>query len=314
MNIKKYFSILFSFLFWLRFTNLREYTGFSYDKDGNLLIEYTFKYKRAAGSFLATDLQKSTELLTSFNQRDCFKIGGLLANREICSTDSFLPKEKLNPKLFWWPYLILSILFVMSLILSNLFAKRIITIFGRIFPGGILIFPMTFAILDIITECYGLKLARKVIYLNVAMQIIFALIASSFLLLQPAPSAEHFNSSYMVVFSSSIRIVLAMIVASIIADLTNCTLFSFIKNRFHSVPIVGSLAIRCVFSTAIAEFLFSLIWVLIFFAGTLPVSKMLSLVVDQYFIKVAYEVMALPLTYLIVYFIKNKFYKKVAIV
>ncbi len=304
--ITKYFTLLFSSLFWMRYTHLRKYTGYSFNDDRKLQIHYTFKYKRVPGVIGVEDLLSSEAMLSSFNSRDAFKIGLLAGKQKKLDTKSVFQDRAISSDKAVWVYTFLSILFILSLVLSNIFAKRAIELFGYVLPGGILIFPMTFAILDIITECFGVNLARKVIYMNIVAQIMFALLAEFFINIHPAPIAQNFSGSYNLIFGTSFRIVIAMIIASVAADMTNCYSFMYIKNRFNNVPFLGSLGVRCIISTAVAELLFSIIWVIIFFSGQIPLDQMLNLITNQYTLKVIYEVAALPITYFVVSFVQSK--------
>lgn len=289
----------------MRFNYLRKYTGYSLDDKNEIVIHYTFKYKRVPGVIKARDLLNNEAFLSTFSSRDAFKIGVLTGRNRNLDSNAFFSETKINVERYWWLYTFLCVLFVISLVISNIFAKRLVDIYGHNFPGGILVFPMTFAILDIITECYNISLARKVIYINIVAQIIFAVISTGILHLNPAIVAKALDPSYHHVFNTSGRIVVAMVVAALCADMINCYLFLFIRNKFKTIPILGSLGIRCIISTAIAEILFSMIWVSIFFYGTLSAGQMFHLITNQYLLKVLYEILALPLTYMMVSFINS---------
>ena len=108
---KRYFSILLSSLFWMRFTYLRKYTGYSFDKNKNLLIDYTFRYKRAPGSISAKELLSNRNLLATFSSPDAFKIGALLTKQNKLDPNGVTEIVQIDSNIFILSYVILSIMF-----------------------------------------------------------------------------------------------------------------------------------------------------------------------------------------------------------
>lgn len=206
-------------------------------------------------------------------------------------------------------YAFLGMLLVTLNTTSNIMAGRIIPIdllgLNLILPGGIIAFPATFFLLDIVTEYYGYKNARRLVFLNLMCQGIFSLLITLILSFNTNISPEK-EAAFQSVLNTSLLIFIAFFCASLVADIFNCKLMAKWKlytNGKH-------LWIRAFGTTAIGELLFSVVWVAIFFAGTLPSSEMISIISSQYAIKLMYEVLCLPLTYLAVFLLrKHETYK-----
>ena len=122
------------------------------------------------------------------------------------------------------------------------------------------------------------------------MQLIFAGISTSFIMINPANVALHYNESYQIVFGTTFRIVFAMVVASLVADLTNCYLF-FIFEKQVSLNADAGFARNTMYSFNIdcGNSFFFCLGFYFFLQVIWPSIKMLHLIIDQYAIKVLYE-------------------------
>ena len=181
-------------------------------------------------------------------------------------------------------------------IFSMLFAQRIFLLFNSPLPGGIFAFCMIFMLLDIITNNYGYKNARKIILLTLSCETIFALLVFTGLIIIPS-SMFKLETSYILIFTSYYDIFIASFIATIIAFTLNCYVFSKLYYSFNG----KHLWLRCILSTALGELVFSIIWTFIFFKNKLSFDLINHIVLNQYLFKVLFEVATLPITYLIIY-------------
>lgn len=200
---------------------------------------------------------------------------------------------------FWFLPLIGMLLVTVSLT-ANIFAPRLLlahfTFFDLLLPGGIIAFPATFAILDIITEHYGYKRASSLIKFNLICQCVFSLLITLILKLNSHVSAQY-EIAFHTVLGTSISIFVASLFASLIADLVNCKILATWKIYLNG----KHLWLRAIGSTAVGELVFSCIWVLIFFHSSLSNQSIVWLIFSQYLVKVLYEIICVPFTYLSVY-------------
>lgn len=128
--------------------------------------------------------------------------------------------------------------------------------------GATFIFPMTYALGDVITEVYGYKIARKLIWLSLLLQFIFSLLVTTIVHL-PSPSYWTGSSAYFLVFGSIIKFVLAGTIANLVSNFMNVYIVSKLK-----IPFEGKFfGIRSILSTAVSGFFLVAIIIAIGFTG-----------------------------------------------
>ena len=187
-------------------------------------------------------------------------------------------------------FLLMAVLFTVCLISSNLFATKVISLWGITLPGAVIIFPLSYIINDCIAEVWGYRKARLVIWMAFAMNLLVVLVGQLVVWL-PAASfwdgAPHFD--YM--FRMAPRVVFASLLAFLAGSMLNALVLSRMKvagggKRFGLRAIVSSVA---------GELTDSLIFIPIAFFGT-PLKALLSMMIAQVTFKVCYEILVLPLT------------------
>ncbi|OKL50677.1 hypothetical protein BM477_00880 [Boudabousia marimammalium] len=194
--------------------------------------------------------------------------------------------------------------FVGFLLLSNITATKLIDInvgVGHlIFDGGAILFPLTYILGDVLTEIYGLKRAKRAIYLGFAMSVIAALV---FFLVQIAPPAEGYEnqSAYEAVLGFVPRIVLASLLGYLFGQLLNALVLDKLRARFGE----NNMWIRLIGSTLVGEFADTLIFCTVAFYGIITGADFLNYLITGYVYKVAVEVILLPVTYLVIGWFKR---------
>jgi len=128
--------------------------------------------------------------------------------------------------------------------------------------GATFIFPITYALGDVVTEVYGYNMARKLIWLSLLLQFIFAILITIAIHL-PSPDFWKGDAAYFAVFGSILRFVLAGTVANIISNFMNIYLVSKLK-----IPMEGKFFwFRSIISTLVSGFLLAAIIVTVGFSG-----------------------------------------------
>jgi uncharacterized integral membrane protein (TIGR00697 family) len=192
-------------------------------------------------------------------------------------------------------------IFVTCLVISNIVAVKLIAIGGLILPAAIVIFPVSYLLADVLTEVYGFRAARRVIWLGffcnllavIAIYIGGALPAAGFWSNQPA---------YDVILGATPRILAASFIAYLLGEFANTMIMSRLK-----VKMAGRhLWLRAIGSTLIGQGLDSAVFITLAFAGIMPTGVLLGAVVTQWLVKSAYEALATPLTYAIVALLKRR--------
>lgn len=207
-------------------------------------------------------------------------------------------KWKLHPDTISPLYVAMGAMFVCLLMIANLAAGRLISFFGLIITGDLLLFPLTYILGDVLTEVYGFKRSRLIIWLGFLANVIMA---TYFYILVRLPYPTEFvnNASFEMVLGSTPLIVFASILAYFGGEFVNAITLSVMK-KFTKGKWLFS---RTIGSTILGQLVDTLVFMLIVF-GKLPVEVLLQMIVVQYVFKVGYEILATPLTYLVVNKIK----------
>jgi uncharacterized integral membrane protein (TIGR00697 family) len=198
--------------------------------------------------------------------------------------------------------------FVAVLLCSNLIGVQKVTfirlplIGDYIYGAGVLFFPISYLFGDILTEVYGYKRSRRVIWAGFGA-LIFASVMSYIVVSLPAAhtmSAEQ-QSAVNLIFGQTWRIVVASLLAFWAGEFAN----SFILAKMKIVTAGKWLWTRTIGSTVVGEAVDSSIFYPLAFLGTWSNEQVVSVMIGNYFIKVMWEVFATPLTYWIVNFLKR---------
>jgi queuosine precursor transporter len=190
----------------------------------------------------------------------------------------------------------LTVLYVAALMISNVVTSRQIQLpFGLTMTGGTIVFPITYILSDVFSECYGYKWSRITCNLafamNALMSIIFAIVIAC-----PAPAWFANAEAYTTVLSSAPRILIASFIAFWVGDWANDKVFQKMKRGNESIKGFGG---RAILSSLVGEIVDSAIFNPLAFIGTMTIPAMLSMMVLQVVLKIAYEIIILPVTTLV---------------
>jgi len=190
--------------------------------------------------------------------------------------------------------------FVAVLLVSNLVAPKFIAWGPFLFSGAQLLFPITYIFGDIFTEVYGYAGSRRAIWNGFFASILLTTISAIIVALPPAPGWTN-QQAYEIVLGSMPRIVVASLVAYWAGEFAN----SFVMARMKVFTEGRYLWVRTIGSTVVGQAVDTVLVITIIFAGTVPVSTLLKLMISGYGGKVLYEALATPLTYAVVNWLKR---------
>lgn len=196
--------------------------------------------------------------------------------------------------------MLLGIVFCTCLIVSNLLAAKIFMLGSLALPAAVIIFPVSYIINDCIAEVWGFRRARFIIWTGFAMNFLAAALGQIAVFLPAAPfwdGAAHFN--YM--FGLAPRIA----AASFLAFLAGSFLNAYVMSRMKVASKGRHFSLRAIASTLVGEGVDSLIFFPFAFAGILPFSAMLPMMLAQTALKTLYEILVLPLTVRVVNYVKR---------
>jgi hypothetical protein len=192
-------------------------------------------------------------------------------------------------------------IFVGILLISNTVAGKFFSIGTLSFPSGVLLFPVSYIFGDVLTEVYGYERSRRIIWTGVIAEILMAFFYWVVLILPPA-SFWYNQEAYSVVLGQVPRTVIATITGYFAGEFTN----SFIMAKLKIATRGRYLWARTIGSTIAGEGIDTVLFITIAFAGVMPSHELLKVIPAVYIFKVLYEVLATPLTYIIVRFLKRK--------
>lgn len=199
--------------------------------------------------------------------------------------------------------------FVTILLLSNIIGaskQSVVDMPGYgpwIFGAGVMFFPVSYIIGDILTEVYGYARARRVIWAGFAALIFMAFMAWVVVSLPPAEGWPN-QAAYEAVFSNAWRIVLASIMAFWVGEFAN----SFVMAKMKLLTKGKYLWSRTISSTAVGQAFDSAIFYPLAFWGNdgWTNAAIVQLVISQFVVKVTWEVLLTPVTYAVVGWLKRR--------
>lgn len=186
--------------------------------------------------------------------------------------------------------------FVAILLLSNVIgAAKVSSLGGWEFGAGILFFPLGYVIGDVLTEVYGYARARRCIWVGFSALLFMAFMSWVVVSLPPAPGWTG-QAAYESVFGQVPRIVFASIVAFWAGEFVN----SYVLARMKIWTRGKHLWSRTIGSTIFGQGVDSLIFYPLAFWGVWETSQVMTVLVTNWLLKVSWEVVLTPVTYLVV--------------
>lgn len=203
-------------------------------------------------------------------------------------------------------FLWLAVTFCVCLIVSNIYVPRTWQVWGLPLQlsAAVILFPISYIINDCITEVYGYKKARLVIWMGFVLSAFIALTSQLVCLLpdpmfpENKPSADAFNSLFGMVPRTTI--------ASLLAFLCGSNINAWVMSKMKQASNGKRFGVRAIVSSLAGEFADSIIFFPVVFIGIMPLSGILNIVFTQVIVKTLYEVVILPVTSIFVKKLKEK--------
>jgi uncharacterized integral membrane protein (TIGR00697 family) len=198
-------------------------------------------------------------------------------------------------------FIAITAIFITCLITANITAVKLVSLGGIILPAAVVIFPISYIFGDVLTEVYGYRQARLVIWLGFACNLL-AVIAIWLGEILPAASFWKGQAAYVQILGYTPRLLAASFIAYLVGEFAN----SFVLAKMKIATKGRWLWTRTIGSTLAGEGLDSLFFITIAFFGTIPANGLLAAIVAQWLVKSVYEALATPLTYAVVNFLKRR--------
>jgi uncharacterized integral membrane protein (TIGR00697 family) len=198
-------------------------------------------------------------------------------------------------------FVITTSIFVTCLITANITAVKLISVFGLILPAAIVIFPISYIVGDVLTEVYGYRQARRVIWLGFVCNLIVVLVIWLAQILPPAYFWDG-QKAYERILGYTPRLLVASFLAYLVGEFSNSIILAKMK-----IATKGRwLWSRTIGSTVAGQGLDSAVFITLAFVGTIPLAGLLTTILTQWLAKTFYEAAATPFTYAAVNFLKRR--------
>jgi uncharacterized integral membrane protein (TIGR00697 family) len=198
-----------------------------------------------------------------------------------------------------WRFVTFAALFVTCLLTANIMAAKLISVGGVVLTAGIVVFPVSYIVGDVLTEVWGYGAARRVIWLGFACN---ALMVAAIWVGGEIPSAPFWKGgvAYAEILGQTPRILMASFVAYLFGEFAN----SYVLAKMKIMTRGRWLWTRTIGSTVVAQALDTTVFVALAFGGSVPAGALTGIMVGQWIAKVVYEAAATPLTYAAVAWLK----------
>lgn len=200
-----------------------------------------------------------------------------------------------------WRFITCTALFVTCLLTANIIAAKLVVVGALTLTAGIVIFPISYVLGDVLTEVWGYAATRRVIWLGFACNalMVLAIWLGGELPAAPFWRGEH---AYQEILGHTPRILMASFVAYLIGEFAN----AFVLAKLKIATQGRWLWVRTIGSTVVGQALDSAVFVTLAFAGIVPAGALAGIVAGQWLVKVVYEAAATPLTYAAVAWLKSR--------
>lgn len=204
--------------------------------------------------------------------------------------------------------MVVTALFVTLYLVSNVMAVKVISIFGLFyFDAGTITFPFAYMLGDVLTEMWGFKTAKKVIWMTFFCNIIMVICTQIGVWLPSPDYLDETAQAYNQIFTYVPRIVIASLTGFLLGELSNAWLMEKIKEKTKG----KKLWVRTIGSSAVAYWFDSLPFVLIAFLGVVTTHDLLMMILFQYAAKLIIEaVFGTPMAYATIHALERYILKK----
>lgn len=210
------------------------------------------------------------------------------------------PQSKPTPQYKW--ILLLAMLYLIGWTTTYPMIYKMVEIKNILEPAAIFLFPLSYAVADIIAEVYGYKIARQTVWFALFSGLIFC-VSLKIVGTLPAPNYWTKQHNYDVVFSPILRAYIATTIASLVGSFINIYAIS----KFKILMYGKHFWLRSLLSTGIGELVFSVVGGSLAYIGVEPLSKIPFLMLDGYIFKMIYAFIAVwPVVYMVNFLKKSE--------
>jgi queuosine precursor transporter len=256
--------------------------------------------KKEDGSSYTLTLIHANNIARQCQKTDCrFTAHGILVRKPV--QPETIQSDTVRSTARSYKYLdALTTAFVVILLVSNLLAQKVCLLGPFAVSGAVLLFPITYIFGDVFTEVYGYAASRRAIWLGFFGTALLYVVGAIVIVLPSAPDWPN-QQAFATVFGFIPRILAASLIAFWAGEFAN----SYTMARLKLFTDGRKLWTRTIGSTVVGQAVDTVLVIALTFGGIYPVRTLLNIMATGYALKVGYEVIATPLTYLIINWLKR---------
>ena len=202
------------------------------------------------------------------------------------------------------PLMVVTALFVTLYLVSNIMAVKVICIAGWFyFDAGTITFPFAYMLGDVLTEIWGYRTAKKIIWLTFVCNIVMVLCTQMGVWLPSPDYLQAEANAYNTMFTYVPRIVIASLTGFLLGELSN----AWLMDRIKRMTAGRWLWVRTIASSAVGYLFDTVPFVLIAFLGVVSTHDLLMMLLFQYTMKLGIEALfGTPMAYVVIRWIHNR--------
>ena len=202
------------------------------------------------------------------------------------------------------PLMAVTALFVTLYLVSNIMAVKVISIAGWFyFDAGTITFPFAYMLGDVLTEIWGYRTAKKIIWLTFVCNVVMVLCTQMGVWLPSPDYLQTEANAYNTMFTYVPRIVIASLTGFLLGELSN----AWLMDRIKRMTAGRWLWVRTIASSAVGYLFDTVPFVLIAFLGVVSTHDLLMMLLFQYTMKLGIEALfGTPMAYIVIRWIHNR--------
>ena len=198
-------------------------------------------------------------------------------------------------------FITLVAVFVTSLVTANVLATKLFMFGDFILPAGVIAYPITFLMTDVIGEIWGKKVVTRVVWAGFFCSLLAMSLGFIAVVLPAAPFYER-QEFFTELFGRVGRITGASLTAYIVSQLNDVWVFHKLKDLTHG----KHLWLRNNVGTISSQFFDTVIFIVIAFYGIMPMPVLFSMIMSQWVVKILLALIDTPFCYWLVGWCKSR--------
>lgn len=196
---------------------------------------------------------------------------------------------------------VLVALFVTLLLVANIVTVKLIGVGDWVVPAGVIVYPLTFLLTDVIAELYGRRIASRVVWIGFGVSLVMVFFVYLARIIPPVSFWEG-QAAFDTTLGMVPRIVAASMIAYLVSQHHDVVSFHFWRRKTGA----RHLWLRNNASTMVSQAIDTALFIAIAFWGTMPATVVFNMMLTQYLIKLGIALLDTPFCYLLVNLLRGR--------